>query len=96
MAIRTGEAFDVKVKTVVEARTKLSNRRWQTKMRYIVTNARPEAVTVDVAQNGLWGDVRIAEQSIEGTRVSADRIEWKVPVAANGTTELTATFDTRY
>ncbi|MGV3478947.1 MAG: DUF4139 domain-containing protein [Sphingobium sp.] len=96
MAIRTGDAFDVKVKTVVEARTKLSNRRWQTKMRYIVTNARPEAVTVDVAQNGLWGDVRIAEQSIEGTRVSADRIEWKVPVAANGTTELTATFDTRY
>ncbi len=96
MAIRTGEAFDVKVKTVMESRTRLSNRRWQTKMRYIVTNARPEAVTVDVAQNGLWGDVRITPQSIEGTRVSADRIEWKVPVPANGTTELTATFDTRY
>jgi hypothetical protein len=96
MAIRTGEAFDVKIKTVVEARTRLSNRRWQTKMRYIVTNARPEAVSVDVAQNGLWGDVRVTVQSIEGMRVSADRMEWKVPVAANGTTELTATFDTRY
>ncbi len=96
MAIRTGDAFDVKVKTVVEARTKLSNRRWQTRMRYIVTNARPEAVTVDVSQNGLWGDVRITAQSIEGTRISADRVEWKVPVPANGTTELTATFDTRY
>lgn len=96
MAIRTGDAFDVKVKTVVESRTRQSSKRWQTKMRYIVTNARPEAVTVDVAQDGLWGDVRVTDQSIEGVRVSADRIEWKVPVPANGTTELTATFDTRY
>ena len=96
MAIRTGEAFDVKVKTVVEERTKLSNRRWRTKMRYIITNARPAPVTVDLAQSGLWGDVRVDAQSIEGTRVSADRIEWKVPVPANGSTEVTASFDTRY
>ena len=96
MAITTGEAFDVKVKTVVEERTKLSNRRWRTKMRYTLTNARPGAITVDLAQDGLWGDVKIEAQSIEGTRVSADRVEWKVPVAANGTAEVTATFDTRY
>jgi hypothetical protein len=96
MAITTGEAFDVKVKTVVEERTKLSNRRWRTKMRYTLTNARPNAITVDLAQDGLWGDVKIEAQSIEGTRVSADRVEWKVPVAANGTAEVTATYDTRY
>jgi hypothetical protein len=96
MAITTGQAFDVKVKSVVEERTKLSNRRWRTKMRYTVTNARNAAITVDVAQSGLWGDVKIEAQSIVGERVSADRIEWKVPVAANGTTEVTATFDTRY
>ena len=96
MALRIGEAFDVKVKTVVEARTKQSNRRWQTQMRYVVTNARPEAITVDLAQTGLYGDVRMVAQSITGERVSADRIEWKVPVPANGTTEVTATFETRY
>ncbi|AGH49899.1 hypothetical protein G432_10880 [Sphingomonas sp. MM-1] len=96
LSIRTGEAFDVKVKTVVEERTRLSSRRWQTRMRYILSNARPEPVTVDVAQNGLWGDARVTAQSLEGNRVSADRIEWKVPVPANGTTELIATFDTRY
>ncbi len=96
LAIRTGEAFDVKVKTVVEERIKLSNRRWRTRMRYTLSNARPAPVTVDLAQAGLWGDVRIDAQSIVGDRVSADRIEWKVPVPANGTTELTATFDTRY
>ncbi len=96
MSLQTGEAFDVKVRSVVEERTRLSSRRWRTKMRYEVTNARPAAVTVDVAQDGLWGDVRITDQSIEGARVSADRIEWKVPVGANGTTTLTASFDSRY
>ncbi len=96
MSIRTGEAFDVKVKVIVEERTKVSKSRWRTRMKYTLTNARPDAVTVDLAQDGLWGDVRIDAQSIKGTRVSADRIEWKVPVPANGSTDLTATFDSRY
>ncbi|MEP6344610.1 MAG: DUF4139 domain-containing protein, partial [Parasphingorhabdus sp.] len=55
MSIRTGEAFDVKVKTVVEERTRRSSKRWRTKMRYVVTNARPSASVVDLAQSGLWG-----------------------------------------
>jgi hypothetical protein len=96
MSIRTGEAFDVKVKVVLEERTRINNRRWKTRMRYTITNARPDAVMVELAQDGLWGDVRIEAQSIPGTRISADRIEWKVPVAANGTADLTATFDSRY
>jgi hypothetical protein len=96
MSIRTGEAFDVKVKVVVEERTKLSNRRWRTRMRYTVSNARDTPVTVDLAQDGLWGDVKITDQSIAGERVSADRVEWKVPVAANASADLVATFDTRY
>lgn len=96
MSIRTGEAFDVKVKAVVAERTRLSNKRWRTKMVYTISNARDVPITVDLAQDGLWGDVKIAEQSLPGERVSADRVEWKVPVAANGTTDLTATFDTRY
>ncbi len=96
MSIRTGEAFDVKVKVVVEERTKLSNRRWRTRMRYTVSNARDVPVTVDLAQDGLWGDVKITDQSITGERISADRVEWKVPVAANASADLVATFDTRY
>jgi hypothetical protein len=96
MSIRTGEAFDVKVKTVVVERTRISSTRWKTKMSYELTNARNNAITVDLGQNGLWGDVRITEQSQEGKRVSADRIEWNVPVPANGKAVLTATFDSRY
>ena len=96
MSIRTGDAFDVKVKTVVEERTRLNASRWKTRMRYEFTNARSEAVTVDMGQSGLWGDVRITEQSQEGNRISADRVEWSVVVPANGKATLTATFDSRY
>lgn len=96
LSIRTGEAFDVKVKTIVEERTRINNRRWRTKMRYELTNASKKAITVDLVQAGLWGDVRIEAQSTEGKRISADKVEWNMPVAANGKATLTATFDSRY
>lgn len=96
MSLRTGDAFDVKVQTTVVQRTRKSDSRWVTKMKYVVSNARPEAVTVLVAQDGLYGDVRISDESLKGERVSADRVEWQVPVPANGKADVTVTFDTRY
>ena len=96
MSLRTGDAFDVKVQTTVVSRTRKGDSRWVTKMKYVVTNARPEAATVLVAQSGLYGDVRITDESLKSERVSADRAEWQVPVPANGKVELTATFDSRY
>jgi hypothetical protein len=96
MSIRTGEAFDVKGAAVVVERKRLSASRWRTSMRYDFSNARPDAVTIDLAQNGLWGDVRVIDQSITGERVSADRMEWKVPVPGNGKASVTVVFDTRY
>jgi hypothetical protein len=96
MSIRTGDAFDVKGTALVVERKRLSSSRWRTSMRYDFTNARPEPVTVDLAQDGLWGDVRLIEQSLTGERVSADRMEWRVPVPANGKASVTVVFDTRY
>ena len=96
MSIRTGDAFDVKGAAVVVERKRQSSTRWRTTMRYDFTNARPEAVTVDLAQDGLWGDVRVIDQSITGERISADRMEWKVPVPANGKASLNVVLDTRY
>ncbi|MET0308302.1 MAG: DUF4139 domain-containing protein [Sphingomonas sp.] len=96
MSIRTGDAFDVKGTATVVERKRLSSSRWRTSMRYDFTNARPEPVTVDLAQDGLWGDVRLIEQSLTGERVSADRMEWKVPVPANGKASVTVVFDTRF
>ncbi|WP_293841884.1 DUF4139 domain-containing protein [Sphingopyxis sp.] len=96
MSLRTGDAFDVKVQPTVVSRTRKGDSRWMTKMKYTVTNARPGPVTVLLAQDGLYGDVRISEESLKGERISADRVEWRVPVPANGKTDVTIAFDTRY
>jgi hypothetical protein len=96
LGLVTGQAFDVKVKPVVERRERLGSDRWRTTMRYTLTNARPNAVTVDLRQSGLWGDTRITQESMPGTRTSADDVLWRVPVPANGEAVVTATFDTRY
>jgi hypothetical protein len=96
IGLATGQAFDVKVRPVVEERTRLGDTRWRTRMRYTVTNAGPKPITVDVVQSGLWGDTRITQESIKSERLSADDARWRVPVSANGETTLTATFDSRY
>ena len=126
LAIKTGEAFDVKVKPTVEKREKILSDEWartgkyritedggtprvveiernityyRTTMSYIITNARPEAVTVDVTQAGLdsyWHDTRVPVESLPGEQRSLDARVWHVPVPANGETVLTVSFDTRY
>ena len=96
IGLATGQAFDVKVRPVVEERTRINDNRWRTRMRYALTNASPKAVTVDLVQSGLWGDVRIVDQSMRSERLSADDVRWRVPVPANGEAIVTATFDTRY
>ncbi|MEO6114195.1 MAG: DUF4139 domain-containing protein [Sphingomicrobium sp.] len=94
----TGQAFDIKVKPVVEKRERVSSdgSRWRTTMRYTLTNASPRAVTIDLVQAGLWGDTRIVAESIKSERRSADETLWRVGVPANGEAVVTATFDSRY
>jgi hypothetical protein len=68
-------------------------------MRYTLSNARPEAVTVDLVQSGLDGymdDTRITSESLKSERRSSNEAVWRVPVPANGRATVTATFDTRF
>ncbi len=65
-------------------------------MRYTVTNARSQPVTVDVVQSGLWGDTRIVSETQRSERPNADEALWRVAVPANGSTTVTATFETRF
>ena len=54
-------------------------------------------MTVELAQAGLdWSDTRITEQSRTSDRVDAGQAVWQVPVPANGSATVTATFDTRF
>jgi hypothetical protein len=96
LSLSTGDAFDIKVKPVVEKREKAGPRRWKTTMKYTLTNASPKAVTVTLQQDGLWGDTRIESESLKSTRPNADMAEWKVSVPANGTADVTAVFDSTY
>lgn len=96
LSISTGDAFDVKVQPVVESRTRVTTSRWKTAMRYTLSNALPKPVTVRVIQSGLWGDTRVAAESQKSDRRDADSVAWSVTVPANGKTDLTATFDSRY
>lgn len=99
LALATGAAFDVKVKTVVERRERLSEHKWRTAMRYEITNAKAQPVQVDLTQSGLdfyLTDTRIVDESHKSQRVSSNATRWTVNVPANGGTTVTATFETRY
>jgi len=98
LGLTIGQAFDVKVHPTVEQRVRVdtSGSRWRTAMRYRLTNALPQPVTVNLVQSGLWGDTRITAENQKSERRSADEAVWRVPVPANGEATVTATFDTRF
>ena len=96
LSLSTGDAFDVKVKSTVVKREAHGLFRWKTSMAYTLTNALPTPVSVDLIQNGLWSDTSVAEESQKSVRRDADSVEWIVDVPANGSTNVTATFDSKY
>jgi hypothetical protein len=99
LALKTGEAFDVKVQPTVEKRESLGKGRWRTTMNYRFTNARSAPVTVEFAQAGLdswWDDTRIESETLPSDRTNSDEALWKVEVPANGEATVTAVFTTRY
>jgi hypothetical protein len=72
---------------------------YRTRMRYRITNAKPQPITVDLTQAGLgqwWGDTRLVEESHKSETINNDAVRWLVRVPANGEAVVTATFDTRY
>ncbi|HME38856.1 MAG TPA: DUF4139 domain-containing protein [Steroidobacteraceae bacterium] len=96
LSLATGDAFDVKVRAVIDKRTRLSGSAWQSDMRYELSNALPTPVTVKLLQDGLWGDARVTAESQKSTRRDANTAEWSVAVPANGKASVTATFESRY
>ena len=99
ISLRTGDAFDVKVKPTVVERKVLGPFRYQTSMSYTLTNARARPVTIDLAQAGLdWtvSETRITAESHKSERRDANSAVWHMTVPGNGATTVTATFLTRY
>lgn len=82
--------------TVGQVERPLSWTYWHTRMRYLVTNAAPKPITVDLRQSGLSWDTRVVEESLPSEKLSADEVRWRVPVPANSQTVVTADFYTPY
>lgn len=74
---------------------------WQTTMVYKMTNAKSEAVEVDLLQTGLdrgwWSrDYRIVAEDLPGEQLNTNARKWVVPVAANSARTFRVTYATRY
>ena len=65
-------------------------------MRYSLSNATAKAVSVTLQQDGLWGDTKVETESLKSTRPNADMAQWTVAAPANGTVDVTVTFDSSY
>jgi len=99
LGLKTGDAFDVKVKATVVSRERRTPTIWRSAMSYLITNARSQPITLDLVQRGLdwyWSETRILSESQKSERLDSDGTRWRVTVPANGETTITATFETRY
>jgi hypothetical protein len=94
LSIKTGDAFDVTSQATLVSQEKVSRTRSRYAMKYLIRNARPEAVTVELRQGGLWRDGEVKVESLKSRRIDARTLGWSVPVPANGETILTFTVET--
>ncbi len=100
LRLQSGEAFDV---TAERAQTDYTQeqlapprrglaprQRVTATFRVTVTNAKPDAVTVDVreARVGTW---RVTDSSLPAEKLSASEVRFRVPVPAKGDATLTYT-----
>jgi len=94
LSIKTGDAFDVTSQGTLVSDEKVSKTRSRYTMKYLIRNARPEPVTVELRQGGLWRDGEVKAESLKSRRVDARTLGWSVPIPANGETTLTFTVET--
>jgi hypothetical protein len=91
LALKIGDAFDVGVKPTLVATRRITQRKHEYDMSYLVRNARASPVVVTLRQDGLWRENEVLKESIKGRRTDADSFAWDVPVPANGESTLTFT-----
>jgi len=95
LSLHFGDAFDVTVQPTLVSADVVSKTRTRYSMSYLIRNARPDAVTVEVRQGGYWGrSTKEITESLPGRQIDAFTRGWSVPVPANGQVTLTSTVET--
>lgn len=93
MSLKIGDAFDVTVQPTLVSQNKVSKKRTDTTMKYVIKNAKKEAAKVTVRQN-LWGwrtEYEVREESHVSRAPDAFGRVWTVDVPAEGETVLNFT-----
>jgi hypothetical protein len=96
LALKIGDAFDVTVQPTLMQTRRISKRRTEYDMSYLVRSARATPVVVTLRQDGLWRENEVLKETIKGRRTDSDSFAWDVPVAANDETTLTMTIATSW
>jgi hypothetical protein len=91
LAIKIGDAFDVTVQPTLVSTRRISSRKAEYDMSYLLRNARSTPATVTVRQGGLWRENKVLRESVQGRRTDAYAFAWDVNVPANGEKTLTFT-----
>jgi len=88
LSLKIGDAFDVSVQPTLEKTTRISRRKVEYDMSYLVRNARSTPVVVTLRQDGLWRENLVLSESVKGRRTDSDSFAWDVPVPPNGDATL--------
>ena len=100
VSLKLGQAFDITAEKL-QIDFKQVNQAaphgniFEAAYRIVLKNAKKEAIVVQV-QEPMTGDWEILSESVSHKKLTAGLIEWTVPVAANGETELTYRARVRY
>jgi len=96
MALKIGDAFDVTVQPTLVQTRRITKRKAEYDMSYLVRNARSTPSVVTLRQYGLWRENEVLKESISGRRIDSGAFAWDVPVPANDETTLTFTVTTSW
>ena len=93
LAVKIGEAFDIRVQPNVTNDNRISRRVRDVSMNYKVTNASRQPVTVQIRQStsGRWLDTEVTQESQSHRESDAYTYVWDVEVPAEGDRTLTFT-----
>jgi hypothetical protein len=91
LALKIGDAFDVSVQPTLVATRRVTKRKSEYDMRYLLRNARSGPVVLTLRQDGLWRENEVLKESTKGRRTDADSFAWDVTIPANGESSLTFT-----
>lgn len=94
ISVKIGEAFDITVQPTLEKEQSAGFWLSRYTMKYLVRNARPQQVNVDVRQGGLWRNGKVLQENMKSTRPDAQTLQWTVPVPASGEATLEFTVET--